>query len=50
VYEEQSKPRLTAEASKTATEGNKPLLGATSGLPLNLFHLPRCPYIIGIRL
>jgi len=30
--------------SKTARDGNKSLLGATSGLPLSLSHLPRCPY------
>ena len=36
--------------SKTARDGNKSLLGATSGLPLSLSHLPRCPYITGMRL
>ena len=29
--------------SKTARDGNKSLLGATSGLPLSLSHLSRCP-------
>ena len=36
--------------SETATGGNKSLFGATSGLPLSLSHLPRCPYIVGMRL
>ena len=30
--------------SKTVRDGKKPLFGATSGLPLSLSHLPRCPY------
>ena len=36
--------------SETARDGNKSLFGAASGLPLNLSHLPRCPYVTGMRL
>lgn len=35
--------------SKTVRDGNKSLFGATSGLTLSLSHLPRCPYITGMR-
>ena len=36
--------RWEGATSKTARDGNKSLFGATSGLPLSLSHLPRCPY------
>ena len=42
--------RWEGETSKTARGGNKSLFGVRSGLPLSLSHLPRCPYITGMRL
>ena len=42
--------RWEGATSKTARDGNKSLFWATSGLLLSLSHLPRYPYIIGMRL
>ena len=41
--------RWEGVASEPARDGNKSLFGATSRLPLGLSHLPRCPYIAGMR-
>ena len=42
--------RWEGATSKTARGRNKSLFGATSGPALSLSHLPRCPYITGMRL